>query len=218
MVLLKNVTEVVHSRGYTRIRILAGSLLPYCFPEINRIYAIIKYIQYHMSEPIVTHRKGGLVVLHAAVSEVFQFNTFLCLFTSHQRRSRTLCQPGAKSFWHWFLYSSFMWGGCGDLLVETLWQTLKKWVQPWAQIPFSPLPFPCAWLKCKGVPGHWGVRWWLPLNFPCTLLASETALGFLTVCLGSVKPLTLVLCSTFFRKCSVASNSPGVPLASLIFL
>lgn len=119
MILLKNVTEVVHSRGYTRIRILAGSLLPYCFPEINRIYAIIKYIQYHMSEPIVTYRKGSLVMLHAAVSEAFQFNTFLCLFTSHQRTSKTLRQPGAKSYWHWFLYSSFMWGGCGDLLVET---------------------------------------------------------------------------------------------------
>lgn len=36
-VLLKNVTEVAGSRGYIRIRILAGSLLPYQFPEINRI-------------------------------------------------------------------------------------------------------------------------------------------------------------------------------------
>ena len=35
--LRKNVTEVVGSRGYIRIKILAGSLLPYQFPEINRI-------------------------------------------------------------------------------------------------------------------------------------------------------------------------------------
>lgn len=159
-----------------------------------------------VSEPMVTHREGGLVNLHAAVSEAFQFNTFLCLFTSHQRRSKMLCQPGAKSYWHWFLCSSFMWEGCGDLLVETPWQTLKKWVQPWAQIAFSPSPFPCAWLKCKGVPGLCGVRWWLPLNFPCSLLASETALGFLTLCLGSVQPLTLVLFSRVFGKCCVVSS------------
>lgn len=45
MVLLKNVPEVVHSRRYTRIRISAGSLLPYCFPEMSSIHAVIKYIQ-----------------------------------------------------------------------------------------------------------------------------------------------------------------------------
>lgn len=140
MILPKNVAEVVHSRGYTRIRILAGSLLPYCFPEINRIYAIIKYIQYHMSEPVVAHRKGGLVMPHAAVSEAFQFNTFLCLFTSHQRTSKMLRQPGAKSYWHCFLYSSFMWGGCGG---NTL-TNLEEMSSALGTDSISPSSFPCA--------------------------------------------------------------------------
>ena len=36
-VLLKNFSEVASSRGYARIRILAGRLILYQFPEINRI-------------------------------------------------------------------------------------------------------------------------------------------------------------------------------------
>ena len=115
-----------------------------------------------MSEHIVTHRKRDLVILHAAVSEALQFNTSLCLFTSHQRKSEMLRQPRAKSYWHWFQCSSFMWEGCGDLLVKAPWQTLKTWVQPCNTDVVFPLPFPCVWPKCKRIPGHWGVRWWLP--------------------------------------------------------
>lgn len=96
MVLLKNVTEVVHSRGYTRIRILAGSLLPYCFPEINRIYATIKYIQYHMSEPIVAHRKGGLVILMLQCLRHFSSTPFFAYSYHIRERAKRYVSPGPK--------------------------------------------------------------------------------------------------------------------------
>lgn len=115
-----------------------------------------------MSEHIVTHRKEDLVMLRAALSEALQFNTSFCLFTSHQRNSKMLRQPGAKSCWHWFQCSSFMWGGCGDLVAKAAWQTLKTRVQTCNTDTIVPLLFTCIWPECKRTPGCWGVRWWLP--------------------------------------------------------
>lgn len=106
-----------------------------------------------MSEHIVTHRKEDLVMLLAAVSEALQFNTSFCLFTSHRRNGKMLHQPGAKSCWHWFQCSSFMWGGCGDLVAKAAWQTLKTWVQTCNIDTIVPLPFPCHWPECKRIPG-----------------------------------------------------------------
>lgn len=101
------------------------------------------------------HSKGELVVLCAAVSEALQFNTSLCLFTSHQRKRKLLRQPEAKSCWHWFECSPFMWGGCGSLLEKHPDKPCRPEFSLSTHILFSLYPFSSS-DPSIGVPG---VKW-----------------------------------------------------------